>query len=321
MLWDIILSIIYGIVEGITEWLPISSTGHMIILEELLHKGSMSDEFFTELYLVVIQLGAIMAVIVIFWKEIWPFGVKNNTHPFSKTGIGRYVMKDKIIMWLKIALACIPAAIVGVLFDDWLDEHLYNYVVVAIALIVFGVAFIVVEKLIANRNPVVKTVNQINWGHALAIGFFQLLAAIFPGASRSGSTIVGSLAMGISREAAAKFTFFLAIPVMMGASLLKILKFEGDVTGAEIAMLIIGMVVAFHVSWVVIKKLMAYIRKHNFKVFGWYRIVVGVLFIILGVAAKHMDFTVEQWNRVIELEVKPKFIAINKPAFKTGFEQ
>ena len=282
MLWDIILSVIYGIIEGITEWLPISSTGHMIILEELLHKGTMSDEFFTELYLVVIQLGAIMAVIVIFWKEIWPFGIKNNTHPFAKEGIGRYVMKDKIIMWLKIALACIPAAIVGVLFDDWLDEHLYNYVVVAIALIVFGVAFIVVEKLIANRNPVVKTVNQINWGHALAIGFFQLLAAIFPGASRSGSTIVGSLAIGIKREAAAKFTFFLAIPVMFGASLLKIVKYDGEIEGRWIVCLLIGMVTAFFVSLMVIRKLMAFIKKHSFSCFGYYRIALGALVLILG---------------------------------------
>ena len=277
MLWDIILSVIYGIIEGITEWLPISSTGHMIILEELLHKGTMSDEFFTELYLVVIQLGAIMAVIVIFWKEIWPFGIKNNTHPFAKEGIGRYVMKDKIIMWLKIALACIPAAIVGVLFDDWLDEHLYNYVVVAIALIVFGV-----EKLIANRNPVVKTVNQLNWGHALAIGFFQLLAAIFPGASRSGSTIVGSLAIGIKREAAAKFTFFLAIPVMFGASLLKIVKYDGEIEGRWIVCLLVGMVTAFFVSLMVIRKLMAFIKKHSFSCFGYYRIALGILVLILG---------------------------------------
>ena len=215
---DYLVSLLFGIVEGITEWLPVSSTGHMIILNEFL-KLNVSPEFY-DLYLVVIQLGAIMAVIVIFWKDIWPFGVKNNQHPFAKEGIGRYIMKDKIIMWLKIALACVPAAIVGVLFDDWLDEHLYNYVVVAIALIVFGVAFIVVEYLMKDRTPAVKTVNQLNWGHALAIGFFQLLAAIFPGASRSGSTIVGSIAIGIKREAAAKFTFFLAIPVMLGASLL-----------------------------------------------------------------------------------------------------
>ena len=225
-----------------------------------------------------------MAVVVIFWKEIWPFGLKNNDHPFSRSGIGRYVMKDKIILWLKIALACVPAAIIGVLFDDWLDEHLYNYFVVAIALIVFGVAFIVVEYLMKNRNPVVKTVNQLNWGHALAIGLFQLLAAIFPGASRSGSTIVGSIAIGIKREAAAKFTFFLAIPVMFGASLLKILKYDGGVTGHEVGLLLVGMVTAFGVSLLIIKQLMAFIRKHTFSCFGWYRIGLGILVLILGAA-------------------------------------
>ena len=280
MIWDYIVALIFGIVEGVTEWLPVSSTGHMIILNEFL-KLNVSPEFY-DLYLVVIQLGAILAVIVIFWKEIWPFGIKNNEHPFSKTGIGRYVMKDKIILWLKIALACVPAAIVGVLFDDWLDEHLYNYFVVAIALIVFGVAFIVVEYLMKNRNPVIKTVNQLNWGHALAIGLFQLLAAIFPGASRSGSTIVGSIAIGIKREAAAKFTFFLAIPVMFCASLLKIVKYDGGVTAHEVGLLLVGMVTAFLVSLLIIKKLMAFIRNHTFSCFGWYRIGLGLLVLILG---------------------------------------
>ena len=282
MIWDYFVAFIFGVVEGITEWLPVSSTGHMIILNEFM-KLNVSPEFY-DLYLVVIQLGAIMAVVVIFWKEIWPFGLKNNDHPFSRSGIGRYVMKDKIILWLKIALACVPAAIVGVLFDDWLDEHLYNYFVVAIALIVFGVAFIVVEYLMKNRNPVVKTVNQLNWGHALAIGLFQLLAAIFPGASRSGSTIVGSIAIGIKREAAAKFTFFLAIPVMFGASLLKILKYDGGVTGHEVGLLLVGMVTAFGVSLLIIKQLMAFIRKHTFSCFGWYRIGLGILVLILGAA-------------------------------------
>ena len=274
MIWDYFVAFIFGVVEGITEWLPVSSTGHMIILNEFL-KLNVSPEFY-DLYLVVIQLGAIMAVVFIFWKEIWPFGLKNNDHPFSRSGIGRYVMKDKIILWLKIALACVPAAIIGVLFDDWLDEHLYNYFVVAIALIIFGVAFIVVEYLMKNRNPVVKTVNQLNWGHALAIGLFQLLAAIFPGASRSGSTIVGSIAIGIKREAAAKFTFFLAIPVMFGASLLKILKYDGGVTGHEVGLLLVGMVTAFGVSLLIIKQLMAFIRKHTFSCFGWYRIGLGL---------------------------------------------
>lgn len=282
MIWDYFVAFIFGLVEGVTEWLPVSSTGHMIILNEFL-KLNVSPDFY-DLYLVVIQLGAIIAVLVIFWKDIWPFGIKNNEHPFSDSGIGRYVMKDKIIMWLKIVLACVPAAIVGVLFDDWLDEHLYNYVVVAVALIVFGVAFIVVEQLMKNKKTIVNTVNQLNWGHAFAIGLFQLLAAIFPGASRSGSTIVGSIAIGIKREAAAKFTFFLAIPVMLGASLLKIVKFKGDVTGHEVGLLIVGMITAFLVSLLVINKLMAFIKKHSFTCFGWYRIALGVLILILGFA-------------------------------------
>lgn len=282
MIWDYFVAFIFGLVEGVTEWLPVSSTGHMIILNEFLKLNVSSD--FYDLYLVVIQLGAIIAVLVIFWKDIWPFGTKNNEHPFSDSGIGRYVMKDKIIMWLKIVLACVPAAIVGVLFDDWLDEHLYNYVVVAVALIVFGVAFIVVEQLMKNKKTIVNTVNQLNWGHAFAIGLFQLLAAIFPGASRSGSTIVGSIAIGIKREAAAKFTFFLAIPVMLGASLLKIVKFKGDVTGHEVGLLIVGMITAFLVSLLVINRLMAFIKKHSFTCFGWYRIALGVLILILGFA-------------------------------------
>ena len=278
---DVLIAIIYGIVEGITEWLPISSTGHMILLDSFLTLDV--SEAFHELYLVVIQLGAIMAVVVIYWKEIWPFGIKDNKHPWKKEGIGRWVKADKFTMWFKILVACIPAVIVGVLFDDYLDELFYNYICVSIMLILFGIGFIVVEKWVEDKEPYVKSVDDITYPQALLIGAFQLIAAVFPGTSRSGSTIVGSLAMGISREAAAKFTFFLAIPVMMGASLLKILKYEGDVSGTEIATLVIGMVVAFVVSWVVIKKFMAFIKKHNFTVFGWYRIVIGVLFLILGI--------------------------------------
>ncbi len=278
---DVLIAIIYGIVEGITEWLPISSTGHMILLDSFLTLNV--SEAFHELYLVVIQLGAIMAVVVIYWKEIWPFGIKDNKHPWKKEGIGRWVKADKFTMWFKILVACIPAVIVGVLFDDYLDELFYNYICVSIMLILFGIGFIVVEKWVEDKEPYVKSVDDITYPQALLIGAFQLIAAVFPGTSRSGSTIVGSLAMGISREAAAKFTFFLAIPVMMGASLLKILKYEGDVSGTEIATLVIGMVVAFIVSWVVIKKFMAFIKKHNFTVFGWYRIVIGVLFLILGI--------------------------------------
>ena len=279
-MWDYFVAFIFGVVEGITEWLPVSSTGHMIILNEFL-KLNVSPEFY-DLYLVVIQLGAILAVMVVFWWDIWPFGIKRNKYPLSDSGIGRWIMKDKFIMWFKIAVACIPAAIVGVLFDDWLDEHLYNYVVVAIALIVFGIAFIVVEHVMKDKEFKIKTVGQINWGHAFMIGMFQLLAAIFPGASRSGSTIVGSLGMGIKREAAAKFTFFLAIPVMFGASLLKIVKYKGDVQSNEIVLLAIGMITAFVVSLFVIKALMSFIKKHGFTCFGWYRIVLGIVVLILG---------------------------------------
>ena len=277
---DFIVSIIYGIVEGITEWLPVSSTGHLILLDSFL-KLNVSEEFY-ELYLVVIQLGAIMAVVVLYWKEIWPFGLKDNKHPWKPEGIGRYVKADKFVMWFKILVACIPAIIVGVFVDDLLDELFYNWVCVSIMLILFGIAFIVVERWVKDKNPHVTTIDQITYPQALLIGAFQLIAAVFPGTSRSGSTIVGSLAIGISREVAAKFTFFLAIPVMFGASLLKIVKFEGEVAGSEIAMLVVGMVVAFFVSWFVIRMLMSYIRKHNFNVFGWYRIAAGVIFLILG---------------------------------------
>ncbi len=279
---DYIISVIYGIVEGITEWLPISSTGHMILLESFL-KLNVSEEFF-DLYLVVIQLGAIMAVVVLYWKELWPIGKKDNPHPWKTEGIGSFVKADKFVMWFKILVACLPAAAVGILFDDYLDELFYNYVCVSIMLIIFGVAFIVVERWVKDKEPAVTSVDDITYPQAFLIGAFQLIAAVFPGTSRSGSTIVGSLAIGISREAAAKFTFFLAIPVMFGASLLKILKYDDEVNGGEIAMLIVGMIVAFVVSWFVIKKLMSYIRKHDFTVFGWYRIVIGVLFLILGIA-------------------------------------
>ena len=279
-MWDYFVAFLFGLVEGVTEWLPVSSTGHMILLNEFF-KLNVSKEFY-DLYLVVIQLGAILAVVIIFWWDIWPFGIKRNEHPLSKDGIGKYVMKDKFILWFKILIACIPAAIVGILFDDFLDKYLYNYVCVALALIAFGVAFIVVEHRIKDSDPKIKKIGQLNYGHAFAIGLFQLIAAIFPGTSRSGSTIVGSIAIGISREAAAKFTFFLAIPVMFGASLLKILKFDGECTSHELILLGIGMVTAFVVSMLIIKGLMAFIKKHSFTVFGWYRIALGILVLVLG---------------------------------------
>lgn len=277
---DFLIAVLFGIVEGITEWLPISSTGHMILFNEFF-KLNVSEAFF-ELYLVVIQLGAIMAVVVVFWKEIWPFGIKNNKKPWKTEGLGRWVMADKFSMWFKILVACIPAAIIGVLFDDILDKLFYNYICVAISLIVFGVAFIVVENYIRGKKFIVNNIDQISYPAALIIGAFQLIAAIFPGVSRSGSTIVGSLGIGIRREVAAKFTFFMAVPVMLGASLLKVLKYDGDVTKSEIAILAIGMIVAFLVSFVIIRWLMGYIRKHSFKVFGYYRIALGILVLLLG---------------------------------------
>ncbi len=277
---DFLIAVLFGIVEGITEWLPISSTGHMILFNEFF-KLNVSEAFF-ELYLVVIQLGAIMAVVVVFWKEIWPFGIKNNKKPWKKEGICRWVMADKFSMWFKILVACIPAAIIGVLFDDILDKLFYNYICVAISLIVFGVAFIVVENYIKDKKFIVNNIDQISYPAALIIGAFQLIAAIFPGVSRSGSTIVGSLGIGIRREVAAKFTFFMAVPVMLGASLLKVLKYDGDVTKSEIAILAIGMIVAFLVSFVIIKWLMGYIKRHSFKVFGYYRIALGILVLLLG---------------------------------------
>jgi len=281
---DYLIALLFGIVEGITEWLPISSTGHMILLNEFL-KINVSEDFF-DLYLVVIQLGAICAVILLYWKELWPFGVKDNKHPLSKDGFGRYIKVDIFQMWFKILVACIPAAVVGVLFDDWLDSHLYNYTVVALALIIFGIIFIVTEFMLKKNKlePKITKISQITYKHALIIGLFQLIAAIFPGTSRSGTTIVGSLIMRISRRCAAKFTFFLAVPVMLGASLLKILKFSGSVTSSEVIILLIGMISAFFVSLFVIKALMGYIRKHNFNVFAIYRIVLGFVVLIFGFA-------------------------------------
>ena len=277
---DFLIAVLFGIVEGVTEWLPISSTGHMILVNEFF-KLNVSEAFF-ELYLVVIQLGAILAVVVVFWKDIWPFGIKDNKKPWKKEGIGRYVMADKFSMWFKILVACIPAAVVGVLFDDVLDKLFYNYICVAISLIVFGVAFIVVENYINGKKFIVNNIDQISYPAALIIGGFQLIAAIFPGVSRSGSTIVGSLGIGIRREVAAKFTFFMAVPVMLGASLLKVVKYDGNVAKSEMAILAIGMIVAFLVSFVIIKWLMGYIKKHSFKVFGYYRIVLGIVVLILG---------------------------------------
>lgn len=269
-------AVLFGIVEGITEWLPISSTGHMILLKELLPL-KVSQEFWN-MFEVVIQFGAILAVVVIFFKQIFPFKTKDKNS--QETGLKAYVHMDIITLWLKIIVACIPAAIVGVLFDELLEKYLYHYVVVAVALIIFGIAFIVVENWNKTRKPEINSLAQLSYKTALIIGMFQLLAAIFPGVSRSGATIVGALMIGVSRTVAAEFTFFLAIPVMAGASLLKLVKFGLNFTSYELIILTIGFVVAFVVSIIVIKFLLKFIKKHDFKVFGWYRIVLGLLVLL-----------------------------------------
>lgn len=274
---EILKAIVLGIVEGITEWLPVSSTGHMILVDEFL-KMKVSDEF-KEMFEVVIQLGAIMAVVIIFWKKLWPFGKKNNNSPLKKDGFGAYIKTDIFQMWFKVLVACLPAAVVGLILDDWLNEHFYNPWVVAIALIVFGIAFIIIEKWNKNRKPKVNSIAELTYKASLIIGMFQLIAAVFPGTSRSGATIVGALLIGISRTVAAEFTFFLAVPVMFGASLLKLVKFGTDFSLNEVAILAAGLITAFVVSVFVIKFLMDYIKKHDFTVFGWYRIILGALVI------------------------------------------
>ena len=269
---EIIKVIILGVVEGITEWLPISSTGHMILVDEFL-KLKVSPEFM-EMFLVVIQLGAIMAVVLLFWNKIFPFTFKD----------GFKVKEGVISMWFKIAVACVPAAIIGVLFDDILTKWFYNATTVALMLIIFGVLFIVIENYNKGKNPRVNALSDITYNVAIMIGLFQLIAAVFPGTSRSGATIVGALLIGVSRTIAAEFTFFLAIPVMFGASALKIVKYVAEFgfafNGNEVGLLLIGMFVAFIVSIFAIKFLMSYIKNNDFKVFGWYRIVLGIL--VLG---------------------------------------
>ena len=270
---EILKAVLFGVVEGITEWLPISSTGHMILLNEFV-KLNVSSQFW-DMFLVVIQFGAILAVILLYWKTIWPLGIYRHR---KRTRI--VWKKDTLSLWGKTIVACIPAGVVGVLLDDWLDEHLYNWLVVAIMLILVGVAFLVVEKVMKDRKPQITELKDLGMKQALIIGMFQLIAAVFPGTSRSGATIIGGLMIGVSRTVAAEFTLILAIPVMAGASLLKMLKFGFHFTGMETAVLGTGMVVAFVVSVIVIRFLMGYIRKHDFKPFGWYRIVLGALVIV-----------------------------------------
>ena len=262
---EFLKAILFGIVEGITEWLPVSSTGHMILLDEFV-KLRVSPEFY-EMFQVVIQLGAILAVILLFWNKLYPFG-KQKT-PEQK--------KNTWQLWFKVVVAVLPSAVIGLVLDDWMDAHLYNYVVVAITLVIYGVAFILMEK---NRQKATKIddVYDIDYRTAILIGAFQCLALI-PGTSRSGATILGALILGVARPAGAEFSFFLAIPTMLGASALKLLKFllSGvEATGNEIGILVVGTVVSFVVSLVAIKALMGYVRKHSFSVFGIYRIVLGV---------------------------------------------
>ena len=270
---DILKAIIFGIVEGITEWLPISSTGHLIILEELL-KMSQGDEFF-EMFQVVIQLGAILAVIVIYFHKLNPFSPKKT-------------QKQKMLtwqIWIKVVIGCVPAGVIGLLFNNQIDKLLYHWYVVAITLIVYGVLFIVVENYQKDKTPQVTKFSQLTIPMILIIGVFQMLALI-PGTSRSGATIVGALMIGVSRSVAAEYTFFLAIPVMFGASLLKLINFGFNFTAMQVAVLLVGVVVSFAVSIVAIKFLMSYIRKNDFKVFGYYRIVLGVIvFLFFGIQA------------------------------------
>ncbi len=274
---EILKAILFGIVEGITEWLPVSSTGHLIILDRFI--TLKQSEEFKSVFDVVIQLGAILAVVIIFWKQIWPFGQKPED-PLTQNGIGKYIKKDIFVMWLKIVVACIPAIVIGLPFDDWFEEHFYNEIVVSLALIIVGAAFIFIENKNKTKESKINSVKDISFKTAFIIGIFQLIAGIFPGTSRSGSTIIGSLIMGVSRTAAAEFTFFLGIPTMFGASLLKLVKHGLSFSAPELAILLIASVVSFAVSMFVIKFLMGYIKKHDFKVFGWYRIVLGILVII-----------------------------------------
>ena len=270
-----IKTIIYGIVEGITEWLPISSTGHMILLEKIMPMKVSSD--FWEMYLVVIQLGAILAVVLMFWNQLWPFCSKEKG----------YIKKDTFSMWFKIIVACVPAAVVELVWGDQLEAAFYHYQVVALMLILVGIVFLIVERWNKGRDAKVTTIAQITYRAAFMIGMFQLIAALFPGTSRSGATIIGGLVIGLSRTVAAEFTFFLAIPVMFGASLMKVMHFGLHFSGYELGMLLLGMFTAFLVSVLVIRFLMDYIRKHDFKPFGWYRIVLGILVLVyFGIGAK-----------------------------------
>ena len=280
---EILKVIFLGIVEGITEWLPIRSTGHLILVEEFV-KLDVSQEFW-DMFMVVIQLGAIMAVVVLYWKDLWPFRNKKPKHEnvtkVEKAAglLCRFVKIDKMIMWFKILVSCLPAIVIGLPFNDFIEEKFNNWFVVSVMLIVYGVMFLIVEDYNEKRQAKYNSISEITWKTALFIGIFQVLSLI-PGTSRSGSTIIGGILVGASRTVAAEYTFFLAIPVMFGASLLKIVKFGLNFTSWEVVILVTGMLVSFIVSILAIKFLMGYIKKHNFKVFGWYRIALGIVVIL-----------------------------------------
>ncbi|MCR1899235.1 undecaprenyl-diphosphate phosphatase [Irregularibacter muris] len=270
---ELIKVIIIGIVEGITEWLPISSTGHMLLIDEFLQLN-MSEEF-KEMFFVVIQLGAILAVVIMFWDKMFPFGFREN--PIIK--------KDIFFIWFKVLVACIPSGIIGLLFDDFLEAYLGTPIVIAAMLILYGVLFIVIEAWNKRRKPKTNTLAEISYQTAFMIGMFQVLSLI-PGTSRSGATIIGALIIGVSRVAAAEFSFFLAVPTMFGASAFKLLKFGFDFTSSELLTLGFGMVIAFMVSVFAIKFLMGYIKKHDFRVFGWYRIILGIIVLLYFVLVR-----------------------------------
>ncbi|MGI6157429.1 MAG: undecaprenyl-diphosphate phosphatase [Saccharofermentanales bacterium] len=296
MAWlDVLKSVLYGIVEGITEWLPVSSTGHIILLERLVPFTSDPTGEFFSFYLVVIQFGAIMAVVTTFWRQLWPFPKRVNATPPTaseqlrpfRIGSTPFVVDRRILrLWLLILIACVPAGIIGVLFDDQIEALFYNPWTVAVMLILVGIAFLVVERWLKKRGDGarVHTMEGIDWRIALAVGAFQVIAAVFPGTSRSGATILGGLMIGMTRPVAATFTFYLAVPVMLGASLLKLFKLGIALTGVQWLAVLVGMGVAYLVSVLIIRFLLAYIRKHDFRVFAYYRIVLGLIVIIAAVS-------------------------------------
>ena len=270
---EILKIILIGIVEGITEWLPVSSTGHMLLLDELVSLNATEE--FKEMFFVVIQLGAILAVVVMFWNKMFPFAFKGKPT----------VKKDVLWMWVKVAVACIPSAVLGLLLDDFLEEHFGHAVSIAVMLIAYGIAFILVERINKKRTPKTEKLADITFKTAILIGLFQVLSMI-PGTSRSGATIIGALIIGVSRTAAAEFTFFLALPTMLGASALKIFKHGLVFTSAEIIALLIGCAVAFAVSVIAIKFLMDFVKRHDFSAFGWYRIILGIVVVVWFLLAK-----------------------------------